>query len=422
MNEDILEGRIRPAAARRVRWLTQRARSGVLALLSELREGRLHLCEDGREQIFGEPGPEPGLVARVDIRDPRCFADIALGGTLGVAEAYMAGDFDCDDPTALVRIFVRNREVMERMEGGAARLLMPVLRLAHHLNRNTRRGSRRNIAAHYDLGNPFFQLFLDPTMMYSSAIYPREDASLEEAAVHKLEVICQKLDLRPEDHLLEIGTGWGGLAVHAAGRYGCRVTTTTLSSEQHALAWERVVAAGLADRVEVVQCDYRDLNGHYDKLVSIEMFEAVGHRYFRTFFNQCAELLKPAGQMLLQTITIADQQFEQAKRSVDFIQRYIFPGGCLPSVAAIADAVASASDLRIVDLDDIGPHYARTLRDWRTRFQANLHEVKHLGYPESFVRMWDWYLCYCEGGFLERAISDVQVVLSKPRNLRPLPV
>ncbi len=422
MNDDILEGRIQPVARRRGRWLARRARAGVLALLAELREGRLHLREAGGEQVFGDPEAEPGLVARVDIHDPRCFSDIALGGTVGVAEAYMAGDFDCDDPTALVRLFVRNREVMERMEGGAARLIMPLLRLAHYFNRNTHRGSRRNIAAHYDLGNPFFRLFLDPTMMYSSAIYPREDASLEEAAVYKLDEICRKLDLGPADHLLEIGTGWGGLAVHAAEHYGCRVTTTTLSAEQYTLARERVAAAGLEDRVEVLQRDYRDLHGQYDKLVSVEMFEAVGYRFFDTFFRQCATLLKPAGQMLLQTITIADQQFDQARRSVDFIQRYIFPGGCLPSVAAIAGAVSRASDLRIVGLDDIGPHYARTLRDWRERFHANLLEVRRLGYPEPFVRMWDWYLCYCEGGFLERAIGDVQLVLAKPRNQRPLPV
>ncbi len=422
MSEDILQGRIRPAVPRRPRWLAGRTREGVLRMLEGLEHGWLTIIENGQTRSFGDPQAASDMRARVEVLDPQCYTDIALGGTIGVAEAYMAGQFVCDDLTALVRLFVRNQQVMERMEGGGTRLLMPLLRLAHHFNRNTRPGSRRNIAAHYDLGNEFFGLFLDPTMMYSSAVYPHAQATLEEAAVHKLELICRKLDLKPGDHLLEIGTGWGGLAMHAARHHGCRVTTTTISAEQHRLATERVAAAGLSDRIEVLCTDYRDLQGQYDKLVSVEMFEAVGHRFFDTFFNQCSRLLKPAGEMLLQTITITDQRFAAARRSVDFIQRYIFPGGCLPSVAAISASVARATDMRIVALDDIGPHYARTLQHWRERFHARRDEVRALGYPESFVRMWEWYLCYCEGGFIERAIGDVQIVLTRPDNRRMLPV
>ncbi len=422
MSGELLTGAERAGTARPRTWLSGLARRGVLRTLARLREGEVRLVEDGETRVFGGDGADPDMRVRVEILDPSCFSDIALGGTIGVAEAYMAGKFRCDDLTALVRIFVRNESVMDDMESGGARLMRPLLKFGHFLNRNTRTGSRRNIAAHYDLGNEFFELFLDRRMMYSSAVYPRAEACLEEAAEHKLALICDKLALGPDDHLLEIGTGWGGLAVFAAQRTGCRVTTTTISREQYAAACARVAAAGLEDRVEVLLSDYRDLSGQYDKLVSVEMFEAVGHRFFDTFFDQCTQLLKPAGEMLLQTITIADQRYQDAKRQVDFIQRYIFPGGCLPSVTAIAESVTRASDMRIVALDDIGPHYARTLRDWRERFYRRLDEVRAQGFPEPFIRMWEWYLCYCEGGFSERTISNAQITLVRPENRRALPV
>lgn len=422
MSEELLANAERAGAARPRSWLSALVRRGVLRTLSQLREGEVRLVENGETRVFGAEGAARGMRARVEILDPSCYADIALRGTIGVGEAYMAGKFRCDDLTALVRIFVRNESVMEEMEGGGARLVLPLLRLGHRLKSNTRRGSRRNIAAHYDLGNGFFELFLDRRMMYSSAVYPRPESSLDEAAEHKLALICDKLALGPDDHLLEIGTGWGGLAVFAAQRTGCRVTTTTISREQYEAARARVVAAGLEDRVEVLLSDYRDLTGEYDKLVSVEMFEAVGHRFFDTFFGQCARLLKPAGEMLLQTITIADQRYQAAKRRVDFIQRYIFPGGCLPSVTAIAESVTRASDMRIVALDDIGPHYARTLCDWRERFHRRLDEVRAQGFPEPFIRMWEWYFSYCEGGFAERAISNAQLTLVRPDNRRALPV
>jgi cyclopropane-fatty-acyl-phospholipid synthase len=287
-------------------------------------------------------------------------------------------------------------------------------KVLHWAARNTRSGSRRNIAAHYDLGNEFFALFLDPTMMYSSAVFEHPAMTLEEAQVAKLERICRRLDLRPGERVLEIGTGWGGFALHAAGRYGCQVTTTTISEEQYALARERIHEAGLQGRVTLLKQDYRDLRGRYDKLVSIEMIEAVGHQYFGTFFARCGALLEPQGRMLLQAITIADQRYEAARKGVDFIKRYIFPGCCIPSVTALVNAASAASDLRLVHLDDIGPHYATTLRLWRENLLGNIGAVRGLGYSEAFIRMWEFYLAYCEAGFAERMLGDVHAVFAKP--------
>ncbi len=326
----------------------------------------------------------------------------------------MEGHWSCDDLTTLVRILARNRDSTSAMERGIGRLGLPLMRLSHALRRNTRFGSARNIRAHYDLGNDFFELFLDPTLTYSCGVFESDDATLEEASIAKYDRFCQKLDLGPGDHVLEIGSGWGGFAIHAAGKYGCRVTTTTISHEQWRIARERVAAAGLADRVAVLECDYRELEGTYDKLVSIEMIEAVGDRYLDTFFRVCSERLRPDGMMGLQAITTPDQFYAAHVRSVDFIKRYIFPGGSLISVRRVADAIARVTDLRLFQLEDITPHYARTLHSWRERFIVNLDQVRALGYPEQFVRMWEFYLCYCEGGFLERVIGDVQMVLTKP--------
>jgi cyclopropane-fatty-acyl-phospholipid synthase len=286
------------------------------------------------------------------------------------------------------------------------------------VNRNTLKGSRRNIGAHYDLGNELFELFLDETMMYSCGIFERPESSLKEASEAKLERICRKLQLKASDHVIEIGTGWGGFAIYAAKHFGCRVTTTTISQQQYDYALQRVREAGLEDRITLLFRDYRELEGQFDKLVSIEMIEAVGHEHFDTYFRKCSELLKADGMMLLQSITIADQRYPIAKKSIDFIQRYIFPGGCLPSVAALSDSVARKTDMRIYDLEDIGVHYATTLRIWRERFFARLEEVHRLGYPERFIRMWNYYLSYCEGGFRQQAIGTVQLLLTKPRSLR----
>jgi cyclopropane-fatty-acyl-phospholipid synthase len=304
--------------------------------------------------------------------------------------------------------------VLDGMERGLARLTVPVQKGLHWLNRNTRGGSRRNISAHYDLGNDFFRLFLDPTMMYSSAIFEPATLSLEQAQCVRLERICRRLDLGPGDHLLEIGTGWGGMAIHAARQYGCRVTTTTISRQQHELARERIAEAGLEDRITLLLEDYRDLKGEYDKLVSIEMIEAVGHEYYETYFGQCGRLLKDAGLMLLQAITITDQRYDAARRSVDFIQRHIFPGSTIPSVTAMLSACTRSSDLRLVHLEDIGPHYATTLRIWRENFQRNLDGVRALGYPEEFIRMWEFYFGYCEGGFAGRAPATFTCCVRSP--------
>ncbi len=379
--------------------------------LSRLRHGRLVVRDALGEAAFGPPG-EAEVVVR--IHDPSAYVDIATGGTIGAAEAYMQGKWSAADLPAMVRIFAANREVMNDIEGGLAALAAPLLRLSHWLRRNTPRQSRRNIGAHYDLGNEFYRLFLDRTMSYSAGIYPRADSTLEEAAVHKLDVICRKLELGPRDHLLEIGTGWGSLAVHAAQRFGCRVTTTTISARQREYALSRVREAGLDERITVLDEDYRQLTGEYDKLVSVEMIEAVGLGYLEQYFRVCAARLKPHGRMLLQGIVIADHIFDQARRSVDFIQKYIFPGGALPSLGAIQAVVRRATDLRLVHLQDIGEDYARTLREWRRRFLAQAAALRELGFSEEFIRMWEYYLAYCEGGFLARAISDVQLVLDKP--------
>lgn len=390
------------------------AERGVRARLAQLQHGRVSLIDQGQGSDYGTPSARCPLTVQIEVLDPRFWDELAFGGSIGAGEAYMAGYWRCDDLTGLVRILLQNREVLDGMEGGLARLTAPLQKALHWANRNTRSGSRRNIAAHYDLGNDFFALFLDPTMMYSCAYYETPQTTLEEAQQARLHRVCQHLKLGPNDHLLEIGTGWGGMAIHAAKHYGCRVTTTTISRQQHELARERVAAAGLQDRITLLLEDYRDLTGQYDKLVSLEMIEAVGHQFYGDYFAQCARLLKDDGLMLLQAITIADQRYEAARKSVDFIQRHIFPGSTIPSITAMLKAITAESDMKLVQLDDIGPHYATTLRHWRERFMARLDEVRLLGYPDTFIRMWDFYLCYCEGGFAERALGDVHMLLAKP--------
>jgi cyclopropane-fatty-acyl-phospholipid synthase len=393
-------------------------RRAVFARLRSLRKGCLVMVEGKERHRFGTACAELPEPVVIHVHDPRLYGDVAFGGSVGAGEAYMRGYWTAAQPVDVVRLFVLNADVLENLEGGLAHFTNPLRKALHALRRNSRAGSRRNIAAHYDLGNEFFRLFLDETMMYSAATFEHEGQSLYDAQLARLDRICRKLDLGPNDHLLEIGTGWGGLALHAARHFGCRVTTTTISREQWRLAIERVREAGLADRIEVLCQDYRDLTGQYDKLVSIEMIEAIGHQYYDTYFARCAALLKPEGAMLLQSITIADQRYERARRSVDFIQRYIFPGSCIPSVAALTASLARASDLRVFDMEDIGPHYATTLAHWRQRFRANLPRIRALGYDETFIRMWEYYLCYCEGGFAERVIGDVQMLLVKPGNRR----
>jgi cyclopropane-fatty-acyl-phospholipid synthase len=330
----------------------------------------------------------------------------------------MLGYWSADNLTNLIRLMCVNQSIMDALEGGYQWLTKPIMKVLHWLNSNTTEGSRKNIAAHYDLGNDMFALFLDPTMMYSSAIFNDHTPTLQAASEFKLKTICDKLDLQPTDHVVEIGTGWGGFAIYAATHYGCKVTTTTISKQQLELAKSRVQAAGLEDKITLLLEDYRHLDGQYDKLVSIEMVEAVGYQFYDTYFNKVSKLLKPNGLALIQAITIADQRYESAKSSVDFIQRYIFPGSCIPSNTAMLNSVTNVSDLRLFDLEDIGPHYATTLRIWRENFFANIKAVRQLGYSEEFIKMWEFYLCYCEGGFEERALGDVHLLLAKPENRR----
>lgn len=398
-------------------WLDRLARAAVHARLRGLRRGHLTL-NDGQDRVtFGSPSAVVSLRAVVTIHDPACYRTIAFGGSIGAGEAYMHGLWGCDDLTAVVRIFVANRDVLDGMETGLARLTAALHRLGHWLNRNTQTGSRRNIAAHYDLGNEFFSLVLDETMMYSCAYFERPSCTLAEASTAKNDLICKKLELRPTDHLLEIGTGWGGFAIHAASRYGCRVTTTTISQQQYDLAVRRIAEAGVSDRVTVLKKDYRDLRElgtRFDKIVSIEMIEAVGHAFYDTYFASCSELLKPDGRVLIQAITIDDRQYERATRAVDFIQRMVFPGSCIPSITALCQSVARASELRLFGLEDIGAHYPPTLRGWKMRLFQNAGRLRELGYSDTFIRLWEFYLCYCEGGFMERVLSNVQMVLTKP--------
>jgi cyclopropane-fatty-acyl-phospholipid synthase len=385
-----------------------------MALLEGMEMGGLTLEENGQRHTFGAATEQFPLCAVLTVHRPRFFRKALWGGTVGAAEAYMAGDWSADDLTKVIRLMVINRHIFEKMDRGWGRFMEPVHQWFHWLNKNTRAGSRANIVAHYDLGNDFYELFLDETLTYSCGIFEKEASTLREASVAKYDRICLKLDLQPSDHVLEIGTGWGGFAIHAARHYGCRVTSTTISPSQLALAKERVQEAGLGRLVTLLLKDYRDLKGTYDKLVSIEMVEAVGHQFLETFFQSCSRHLKRDGMMLLQAITIADAVYPRHKRSVDFIKRYIFPGSCIPSRAAMCEAMARATDLTLVHLEDLTPHYARTLREWRQRFFANIEKVRALGYSDTFIRMWDYYLCYCEGGFEERYLGDVQMLMAKP--------
>ncbi|HXR51799.1 MAG TPA: cyclopropane-fatty-acyl-phospholipid synthase family protein [Steroidobacteraceae bacterium] len=411
----IPEGVAESATANGERLLTRVARKALLERLARLRDGEIRLNDSAGSQRFGARTARCGLSVTLTVRDPAFYSLAAFGGTVGAGEAYIHGHWRCDDLTALVRIMVLNRSVMEDMESGlAARGTALLRRLLHWANRNSKSGSARNIAAHYDLGNDLYRLMLDDTMAYSCGIFLHEEATLHEASVAKFDAVCRKLALTPSDHLVEIGTGWGGLAIHAAEQYGCRVTTTTISREQHDYAQQKIAARGLSDRITLLFKDYRDLTGHYDKLVSIEMIEAVGAKYLETYFAKCSSLLKPTGAMLLQAITLQDQFYAQALKSVDYIQRFIFPGSFIPSVNAINGAVARVTDMKLFNLEDIGPHYAPTLRMWRERFFQNINKVRALGYPESFNRLWEFYLCYCEGGFAERQLGDVQMLLTKP--------
>ena len=397
--------------------LQSRARSMLFKMLARLRHGQITISDNGESRTFGL---DPHLRVTLTVHDPAFYPRVLFGGSVGAGEAYVDGLWEADRLTTLVRIMVLNMALLDRMERGLACFLWPYQRLQHLLRDNSRHRARKNILSHYDLGNDMYRAFLDPAMMYSSAIYPDSASSLEEAARFKLDHICRRLDLNPEDRVIEIGSGWGGFAIHAASRYGCHVTTTTISDAQFREARKRIDEAGLSDRITLLREDYRKLEGRYDKLVSIERIEAVGHRHLPEFFKKCGSLLRPDGMLLLQAITIADQKYRYYVRNVDFIQRHIFPGGCLPSNTRMLELMAAKTDLVVRRIEDFGFDYARTLKDWRRRFLSAFDGLKERGYDERFKRLWEFYLCYCEGGFLERSISVVQLMATRPGNRVPL--
>ncbi|MDX8150860.1 cyclopropane-fatty-acyl-phospholipid synthase family protein [Patulibacter brassicae] len=396
---------------------TLAARGVALRLLRQARHGRLRVIEaDGTVHRFGTD-PEPGsglapLEAELRLHDAEVWPSL-LRGSLGLGESYGDGRWSSPDLVALVSLGARNMPAFDRLRERLAPLLVPAQRVRHGA-RNTIARSRRQIRAHYDLSNDFFGLFLDPTMLYSCALFDRPGATLEEAQVAKLDQLCRKLDLAPGVRLLEIGTGWGALAIHAAREYGAHVTTTTISERQHELAAQRIAEAGLQDRIDLRLEDYRDLQGRYDRIVSVEMIEAVGWRDLPTFFRRCDELLAPDGLLALQAITIDDRAYEAEKRGRSFINTLIFPGGCLPSQAEMARCTKQVTSLRTVGVEDLSPHYAETLRRWRAAFHDAHDAVRGLGYDERFVRLWDLYLAYCQAGFAERRIQLVQQVYAGP--------
>lgn len=389
------------------------ARRAVLAAFRRIHTGSVTVEERGRRETFGNAAG-PGPHATLAVHDPDFYRAAAFAGSIGAGESYIAGHWHADDLVALMNVFARNRDAYTRLDGALTALVAPTHRLTHILARNTRAGSRRNIAAHYDLGNEFFAAWLDETMMYSAAVWPTPDASLAQAQRHKIDLLCRSLDLRPQDHLLEIGTGWGHLALHAAREFGCRVTTTTISREQAELARRRVAEAGLEDRVNVLERDYRDLTGRFDKIVSVEMIEAVGYSYLPAFFSVCAARLRPGGLMALQAIVIDPALFRQTVHAVDFIKKHVFPGSFIPSIPVLVEAAAKHGPLRLVACEDFGTHYARTLAEWRGRFHAAADAVAAMGYTETFRRMWDFYLAYCEAGFACGQLGVVQMLLQRP--------
>ena len=387
------------------------ARALVFNQLNKIKIGHIVIIEGNNKFSFGK---KDKLNVTVTVHDPRFYGALAFGGSIGVSEAFMQKFWSASDLTKLIRIMAINQNTMDQLEGLFNIFLKPILKCLHYLNQNSVKGSEINISKHYDLGNDFFSLFLDSTMMYSSAVFKNPHDSLYKGSIHKLETICQGLELTSQDHIIEIGSGWGGFAIYAAQQYGCKVTTTTISKEQYKYVRQKIKDLKLSHKITVLFSDYRHLIGQYDKLVSIEMLEAVGYQYYDTYFKVCANLLKPQGLAVIQTITIADQRYEKAKRSVDFIQRYIFPGSCIPSITALQNSMTQSSDLRIYSIHDIGIHYARTLALWREAFFKRLKDIKVLGFDDAFIRMWHFYFSYCEGGFQEKVISDIHLKLVKP--------
>ncbi|MCP3699255.1 MAG: class I SAM-dependent methyltransferase [Aliivibrio sp.] len=397
-----------------VSWIDKMTRKVLFDYLAKMTQASLTINDELGQVILGSK--EASLSAVVEIHNMEAYRKILFGGGIGASEAYVAGWWTSPNLTKVIQVLGREQGVLDRVESRFSKVIQFFDLLNHKRNKNTEQGSKKNILAHYDLGNEMYKTFLDKEMLYSSAIYPNANANLEEAQLFKLKTICERLELKQGETLLEIGTGWGALAIYAAQHYGVKVTTTTISDAQYEYAEQKVKSLGLEDSITLLKQDYRTLEGQYDKLVSIEMIEAVGHEYLSTFFDVCSRHLKPEGKMLIQAITISDQRYDSYRKSVDFIQRYIFPGGCLPSVSVMANKVAENTDMVITSLNDIGLDYAKTLNHWYQRFDKSAAELKQMGYGDDFIRLWKFYLCYCEGGFLERKISTVHLVAAKPQH------
>ena len=387
-------------------------KSQLLKKMNLLQDGALTLHEHGESRVLGLDKTSAQF-GSLHISNDAFYTKTALGGSVGAAESYMDGDWHSEQLVDVMRLLIRNRDLLDSIESGTARVTNLAMKAAHLFRKNTKSGSRKNIAAHYDIGNELFQLFLDSKLMYSSAVFDKPDLDLEQASERKLQLICEKLQLSATDHLLEIGTGWGGMAIYAAKNYSCKVTTTTISKQQYEYVKARVAAEGLQDRITLLFEDYRDLSGQFDKLVSIEMIEAIGHQFQDVYFKKCAAMLKPGGQALIQAITIEDHRYQQALHSVDFIKHYIFPGSYIPCVSSMVSSAANAGQLRLVDLQDIGDSYAKTIRHWRNRFNQQRSSILALGYDLHFIRMWDYYFAYCEAGFIEQSISNVHLLFNK---------
>ena len=398
-------------------WKDATAKKILLKLLSKMEHGSITLQEDDQTHQFGDPNSD--LKAHVTINDPKFYWSMLTGGTIAAGECYFNGFWDSPDVTKVIRVLARNLTLIDTIDHRFSGISQLVQRFSHFANRNSKSQSKKNIVAHYDLGNDFYKLFLDETMMYSSAVFTTPNDSLYQAQIQKLDDICQRVQLKPGDKVIEIGTGWGGFAVHAAKNYGVHVTTTTISDEQHKYAEEQIRKEGLQSQITLLKEDYRNLEGKYDKLVSIEMIEAVGHQFLPTFFKTCNDLLKPNGKMLIQAITIADQRYDRYRKQADFIQKYIFPGGFLPSVQVMNQKIAKHTDLKVSSLHDIGLDYALTLKHWSDRLKAARGDLSKLGLDQSFYRMWQFYFYYCEGGFRERLISTVHLTAEKPRYVDP---
>ncbi len=395
----------------------------LLGKLKGISQGRIDVIDGHQVQTLG--GHSHGLHAAILVSDPAFYRRVLTGGMMGSAESYMDGQWSCSDLTALIRIMIRNIGEVSTLNRAVSFVRQGLWKLRHARRANSIHGSKRNIVQHYDLGNDFYKLFLDPTMNYSSGVFdaklsavefPSVSDPLHAASLVKMDRICKKLDLQPGQEVLEIGTGWGAMAVHMASRYGCNVTTTTISEEQYRLACQRVEDAGMEHRVKVLKEDYRKLTGSYDKIVSIEMVEAVGHKFMNGFFKSCCDRLRPDGEMLLQAITMSEQNWKQYINSVDFIRAFVFPGGCLPSVGSLQRAAGEATDMRMLHLDDMTPHYATTLSHWKERFLSRLGDVRGLGYDEHLIRLWNFYLSYCEAAFEERRVNCVQVMFGRPES------